>query len=193
MPIDIGSHPQYGTEAARFRAARDAATTSGDEIALAKANEEWANTTARMSAEMYERQDQERGRQAQLARIKAENPAVPDSVYEGITDLDQAERIAKEFQALAASRPSQGQQMGGGTWSPPPGGQGAGGDPEDVVDPNEQRDPDTGILPSIQRRMDKLAPTVMERGNLARAENAQLQADSLEPLVARFQRRQAPR
>jgi hypothetical protein len=187
MPIDIGSHPQYGAEAARFRAARDAATTSGDEIALAKANEEWANVTARMSAEMYERQDQERGRSAQLARIKAENPAVPDSVYEGISDLDQAERIAKEFQALAAQRPTQGQPMGG-TWSPPPGGQPAG-EPDDVVDPNEQRDPDTGILPSVQRRMDKLSPTVLQKGAAAREDNAELQRLSLEPLTTRFQTR----
>lgn len=188
MPVDIATHQNYGVAAAQFRAARDKAVTDGDEIAKAQAEAQWANQQAEMRADLYERQDQERGRQAQLARIRAENPNVPDSVFENISDLDQAEKVAKDFQALAGSRP---QTTPNGTWSPPPGGGSSASDPEDFVDPNEQRDPDTGILPSVQRRMDKLSPIVLQKGNLAREENARLQADSLEPLVARFQGRQS--
>lgn len=191
MPVDLASHSQYGAEAAKFRVARDAATTSGDEIALAKANEEWANTTARLTADLYERQDMERGRTAQLARIKAENPDVPDDVFENIPDLDQAEKIAKSFQAVAGTRPrQQGAATQQGTWSPPPGGGGQASDSEDFVDPNEQRDTDTGILPHIQRRMDKLAPEVMAKGALSRVQNEELQRLSLEPLTTRFQAKQ---
>lgn len=188
MPVDIGAHPNYGPAAAKYRAERDQAVTAGDEVGKAQAELGWANAQAEMKADLYERQDQERGRQAQLARIKADNPAVPDSVYEGINDLDQAERIAKEFQALSTQRPQSQSGASGGSWSPAPGGQSAG-DPEDVVDPNEQRDPDTGILPSVQRRMDKLAPTVMQKGALAREDNEALQRLSLEPLTTRFQGR----
>ena len=186
MPVDIATHPGYGAAAAKFRAERDRATTAGDDVAIAKANEEWANAQSEMRGDLYERQDVERGRQAQLARIKSENPNVPDSVFENIADLDVAEKVAKDFQALSAQRPQQAPQ--GGSWSPPPGGQ-APSDPEDFVDPNEQRDPETGILPSVQRQMDKLAPTVMQKGALAREENERIQRLSLEPLTTRFQGR----
>jgi hypothetical protein len=184
MPVDIGSHPSYGPAAAKYRAERDQAVTAGDEVGKAQAELGWANAQAEMKADLYERQDQERGRQAQLARIKSENPNVPDSVFENIADLDVAEKVAKDFQQLAGSRPQQTPQQGG-TWSPPPGGQ-AASDPEDFVDPNEVRDPKTSILPSIQRKMDKLSPTVMQKGALARAENQELQNASLEPLISRF-------
>ena len=188
MPVDLASHPQYGAEAAKHRVAREAATAAADDVALAKANEEWANTSARLTAELYEKQDQERGRAARLTQIRAENPDVPDEVFENITDLDQAEKIAKSFQAVSAGRPkAQGQT--GGTWSPPPGG-GVASDPEDVIDPNEQRDPETGIMPHIQRRMDKIAPEVMAKGALSRVQNEELQRLSLEPLTTRFQAKQ---
>jgi hypothetical protein len=186
MPIELATHPNFGPESAKFRAAKEAATTAGDDVALARANEEWANTTARMSAELYERQDAERGRQAEVDRIRRENPEAPFDKFSGVQDLGQMEEIAKSFQALSASRPKGAQQQG--TWSTPPGG-GSAADPDDVIDPNEQRDPETGILPSVQRQMDRLAPIVLQKGNMAREENAQLQAASLEPLVARFQRR----
>jgi hypothetical protein len=188
MPVELATHPNYGPEAAKFRAAQEAATTAGDEIALAKAKEEWANATARMSAELYERQDAERGRQAEIDRIRRENPDAPFDKFSGVNDLAQMEEIAKSFQALSTNRPKAPTQQPG-TWSTPPGG-GSAADPEDVIDPNEQRDPDTGILPSVQRRMDKLAPVVMQKGALAREENAALQAASLEPLTSRFQSRQ---
>jgi hypothetical protein len=192
MPVDVQTHPNFGAAIAKFRASRDAATTAGDETALARADADWANDQSMMRADLYEKQDQERGRAAQIARIKAENPDVPDDVFENISDLDQAEKIAKSFQAVAGTRPRQtGQATQPGTWSPPPGGGGQGSsDPEDFVDPNEQRDSETGILPSIQRRMDKLAPIVMAKGALARQENQELQNASLEPVIARFQTKQ---
>jgi hypothetical protein len=190
MPIELASHPNYGPEAAKFRAAQEAATTAGDEVALATAKAEWANATARMSADLYERQDSERGRQAEIDRIRRENPDAPFDKFSGVQDIAQMEEIAKSFQALSASRPKGAQEQG--SWSTPPGGGGGvPNDPEDVIDPNEQRDGDTGILPSVQRRMNNLSGTVMQKGALARKENEDLQALALEPLVARFRRRQS--
>jgi hypothetical protein len=185
MPVELASHPQYGAEAAKYRNAKEAATQAADDVALARANEEWANTQARLTADLYERQDKERSQQARLAQIKAENPNVPDNVLEGITDLDQAERIAKSFQEVAAGRP----QQGGGTWSPPPGGGSQGAtEPswENIADPQERANAKEAAR---VKRMDEIAPDVMKRGALEREKNEELQRLSLAPLTERFQPR----
>lgn len=184
MPVDVASHPNYGPQAAKFRAAREAATTAGDDVALARADAEWANSQAEMRADLYERQDAERTRQSRMDKIKSDYPNVPDNVLEGITDLDQAERIAKSFQEVAGTRP----QQNGGTWSPPPGGSNAAGTPawQDIADPNEraQAREDERI-----KRLDELSPTVMKKGALAREENEEVQRLALQPLTDRFQPR----
>lgn len=185
MPVDLASHPQYGAEAAKYRLAKEQATTAGDDVALAKANEEWAGVQSRLTADLYERQDRERSHQARIDKIKAENPLAPPETYEGISDLDQAENIAKKFQELAASRP----QQGGGTWSPPPGGSGQNApEPswENIADPVER---EKARETSRVKRMDEIAPEVMKRGALEREKNEELQRLSLAPLTERFQPR----
>ena len=114
---------------------------------------------------------------AQLTAIKAANPAVPDSVFEGITDLAKAQSIAEAFQKLATERPQQG-----GTWSPPAGTSGATtGSELRYEDMNPEQREEARV-----KRMDEIAPAVMERGALARKENEELQRLSLAPLTERF-------
>lgn len=187
MPVDISLHPQYAVKSAKYNADKSAATTEGNAGAIAQADAEWATARAEMQMDLVNRQEAEMGRQARMAQIKAANPSVPDKVFEGITDLDQAEKIAQSFQELANQRPS----GSSGSWSPPAGGGAPPPPGPEDVDPNEVRDPETGILPSIARRMNDLAPTVLKKGNLAREENQQLQELSLEPLAARFRGRPA--
>lgn len=193
MPVDVSAHPQFGTKMAKYNADRAEATQAGDELRLAQVNASWQQELTGMTADLYERQDQERGRQAELARIKAENPAVPASVFESIPDLAQAERVAKDLQATystAHPEPSQG------SWSQPPAGAG-GGDPRpaDFVDPNEQRDWYTGTLPSQQKKMDGLMAEVFTKGAMARPAAEELMHTALEPLRsgAHRQRRYPPK
>jgi hypothetical protein len=192
VPVDVATHANYGAAAAKYQADKAAATTAGDDTALARADADWATARMGMERDLFERQDQERGRASELARIKAENPDAPPELFEG-TDLAQMERAAKAVQALAASR-SQGQDQ---SWSPPPGGAGGqsgGGQPDDSADitveelvaRGEQRNPDTGHFPTVERMMDKLAPEVLAKGAGARKENAELQAMSLEPVISKF-------
>lgn len=191
MPVDIASHPQYGARSAKFQTDKAAATTSGDEAALARADADWATARMEMERDLYARQEQEMGRANRLATIKAANPAVDEALYKDLPDLDQAERIATEFQKISAQQSGQGQ-----SWSPPPGstgGQTGGGTTDENADitveelaAREQRNEDTGHFPTVEKMMDKLSPTVMERGALARKENAELQRMSLEPLTSKF-------
>lgn len=184
MPVELASHPQYGAEAAKYRMAKEQATQAADDVALAKANEEWANTQARLTADLYEAQDRQRTQQARMDKIRADNPNVPDNVLDGITDLDQAERIAKSFQEIAASRP----QQGGGTWSPPPGGGSQGASEpswENIADPQERANAKEAAR---VKRMDEIAPDVMKKGAGARELNEELQRLSLQPLADRFHR-----
>ena len=188
MPVDILSHQSYGARSAKYNADRAAAATAGDEVAAANAEKEWSLARMEMERDLYERQASERDRTAELARIKAENPAAPPELFEG-TDLAQMERAAKAVQALAA-------QQTQGSWSPPPSsGGGGGGAPaddnadftvEDLVARGEQRNPDTGHFPTVEREMDKLSPTVMARGALARKENEELQRLSIEPVISKM-------
>jgi hypothetical protein len=185
MPIDVTQHAQYGVKAAKYNADKSAAATEGNQAALSQAESEWALARAEMQMDLVNRQEQEVQRQLRMADIKAKNPLVPDKALEGITDLDQAERIAQSFQELAASRP----QSSSGSWSPPSGAGGQSAPDPDYVDPNEVRDPDTGILPSIGKKMDAISTDVLKKGALAREQNEELQRLSLEPLTSRFQAR----
>jgi hypothetical protein len=184
MPVDIASHPRYGTEVAKYQAAKGQATAAGDQNALAQADANWTVARAEMQMELVDRQQAELGQRTRMAEIKAANPLVPDNVLEGITDLDQAERIAKTFQEIAASRPQQG---AGQQWSPPPGGAGAASSEpswESITDPQERADAREAAR---VKRMDELAPVVMKKGALAREENDELQRLSLQNLTDRFQ------
>lgn len=188
MPVDILSHAQYGARSAKYNADRAAAATSGDEAAAARAEQEWTVARMEMERDLYERQASERDRAVELARIKAENPAAPPELFEG-TDLGQMERAAKAVQTLA-------NQQAQGSWSPPPSsGGGGGGAPADesgdftveqLVERGESRNRDTGHFPTVEREMDKLSPTVLSKGALARKENEELQRLSLEPLTSKF-------
>jgi hypothetical protein len=142
-----------------------------------------------MERDLYERQAQERDRAVELARIRTENPNAPPELFEG-TDLAQIERAAKAVQALAA-------QQTAGSWSPPPSSGGGGSSApqndldadvtvEELVERGEQRNADTGHFPTVERMMDKLTPDVLAKGALARKENAELQAMSLEPVISKF-------
>lgn len=192
MPIEVSNHPDFGRRMAKFTADKQAATTAGDEAAMARADTDWANARMEMSNDLYSRAEVERERQTALARIKSENPNVPESVFANIPDLTKAEEVAKELQAAYASTPSaqrpQGQPQ---SWSPPPGQGGNAAPTAPTVDPNEQRDPDTGQLPSNQKRMDELSPRVLRNGIFgatAREEADELMRRSLEPITTRFNR-----
>ena len=178
MPVDLSNHPQYQVKAAKYNADKSAATTAGDQAQISQAESEWAQARAEMTMELVDRQAADLTRQTRLAAIKAANPLVPDKALEGITDLDQAERIAESFQELAASRP----QQSGGTWSPPAGtsGQTAGAELRYEDMSPEQREE------ARIKRMDEIAPDVMKRGAAAREENEELQRLSLAPLTERF-------
>jgi hypothetical protein len=189
MPIDPSEHPEFAVARAKFNADKAAATREGDEVAAARADTEWQTSLSRFTADMYEKQDAERSRQAEIVRIKAENPAAPAELFEG-SDLAQMERAAKAVQAVAA----QAQERTAGSWSPSPSGGGAhaastdehGDVTVEELAEREKRDPDTGHFPTVERMMDKIAPEVMARGALARKENAELQAMSVEPLISKF-------
>src|SRR5665213_3156099 len=118
MAVDLALHPQYQVKAAKYNADKSAATTAGDQGAIAIAESEWAQARAEMQMELVNRQETEMTRQARLNAIKAANPLVPESVFEGLVDLDQAQRIAESFQKLAAERPN---SAAAGSWSPPAG------------------------------------------------------------------------
>ena len=178
MAVDLAQHPQYAVKAAKYNADKSAATTAGDQGAIAVAESEWAQARAEMQMELVDRQGAELARSARIAAIKAANPLVPDKALEGITDLDQAQRIAESFQELAASRP----QQAAGTWSPPAGTSGAATGAEIRY---EDMTPDQREEHRI-KRMDEIAPNVMKRGALAREENEELQRLSLSPLTERF-------
>ena len=120
MPVDLAQHAQYQVKAAKYNADKSAATTAGDQAAISIAESEWAQARAEMTMDLVNRQEGELSRQTALNAIKAANPAVPDSVFEGITDLAKAQSIAEAFQKLATERPQQG-----GTWSPPAGTSGS--------------------------------------------------------------------
>ena len=174
MPIDIATHPQYGTHVAKYNADKTAATQAGDETAIARAETDWSNRRMEMSNDLYARQETELTRQKRISEIKAAHPAVPDDVLAGITDLDQAERIAASFQNIASQSQS-------GTWSPPPGGgQTAPAEvrPEDMTP--EQREE------ARIKRMNELGPEVMAKGAMARGANEELQRLALEPVTSRF-------
>lgn len=178
MPVEVSQHAQFGQRMAKYNADKGAATQAGDDVALARADAEWANARMEMERDLYARAEEERSRQGEIARIKTENPNVPASVFESIPDLTQAEKVAKELQA-AHGTTTMGQQ---GTWSPSPtGGTGAQPVPADFVDPNEQRDWFTGTLPSQQKKMNSLIGDTM-RGNRQAAE--EIMHVSLEPLRA---------
>lgn len=173
MPVDITEHPNFNAQRAKFASDKAAAVAAGDDLAIAKAEAEWANATSTMTREMYERADVQREREVRIARIRAENPAAPDVIFEG-TDLDQMERAAKAVQAQAAPR-------SGGSWSPPPGSgtSGAPGEPrpEDMT-PIEREQ-------ARQKEMAELRRKVARRGTYgegARDDIDRLQQLSLAPL-----------
>ena len=176
MPVDLAQHPDYQVKAAKYNADKSAATTAGDQAAISMAESEWAQSRANMQMDLVNRQESELTRQASLNAIKAANPAVPESVFEGITDLAKAQSIAEAFQKLATERPQ------GGTWSPPAGTSGATtGSELRYEDMNPEQREEARV-----KRMDEIAPAVMERGALARKENEELQRLSLAPLTERF-------
>ncbi len=188
MPVDVSAHPDFRAKQAHYQAEKQAAVTAGDEVAIAKAESQWAVDLSHMNVDMYERQDQSRQRESQIARIKAENPQAPDEIF-ALGDVEQIERAAKAVQAVA------NQHSGGGTWSPAPGGGGAppSAEPTDERDPNEQRVDyrdqlsGSGHYPSDLKKMDELAKTVMRKGAAARDEAEELERLALEPITSRFQ------
>ena len=184
MPVEVSTHPDFLARQAKYNAERRAAEAAGDEAAQERAKAEWQAAMNQMQVDLYERQNGERDRQARIAQIRAENPAAPDEIFAG-GDLAQMEAAAKAVQAVANQHQNRG---GAGSWSPPPSGtQTAGTEvrPEDMT-PEERE-------AARVRRMDEIAPKVMQGGALARAENKELQELSLRPLTERFQRRDQSR
>jgi hypothetical protein len=195
---DVSSHPDFAVRQAKFNTDKRAAVAAGDEVAQARADADWAQQQALMTGDMYQRADQERERQATIARIKAENPSAPAELFED-TDLARMERAAKAVQAVA--KPS-GPPPRSGTWSPPPGGgrttaptgeltmEEIAATESRITATSSEAIPGAGHFPSVIKKMDALSPTVMRRGALEPEKNAELQELSLEPLMARFRRRQ---
>ena len=195
MPLpDVSSHPDFAVRQANFNVAKRAAIAAGDEVAQARADADWAQQQQLMTGDMFQRADQERERQATIARIKAENPSAPAEIFEG-PDLGLIERAAKAVQAVAG-HPA---PKTGGTWSPPAGGGStvpSGEMTMDEIRATEQRvvagnsEPVSGAghFPSVIKKMDDLSPTVLRRGALEPDKNRELQELSLEPLLTRFNR-----
>lgn len=181
MPVEVSTHPDFAARQAKYNAERRAAEANGDEVAQERAKAEWQAAMNQMQVDLYESQNTDRDRQARIAQIRAENPAAPEEIFVG-GDLDQMERAAKAVQAVAANRGA------AGSWSPPPSGTGAP-NPE----PSEENMTPQEREAARIRRMDQIAPDVMQRGALARAENKELQELSLRPLTERFQRRDQSR
>lgn len=184
MPVQVSDHPDFAARQAKYNADRRAAEANGDEVAQERAKAEWQAAMNQMQVDLYERQNTDRDRQARIAQIRAENPAAPDELFAG-GDLEQMERAAKAVQAVAGQHQGRGAT---GSWSPPPSGAGtqnAEPRPEDMT-PEERE-------AARVRRMDEIAPAVMQRGALARAENKELQELSLRPLTERFHSRDQPR
>lgn len=173
MPVDVSSHPDFLARQAKKNADKAAAIASGDEAAQARVDAEWTAAVNQMTVDLYERQNVARDREATIARIKAENPAAPEAIFQ-VSDLTQMEAAAKQVQELA-------NQRSGGSWSPSPTGSASGAPdprPEDMT-PLEREN-------ARLKELDEVSRKVMRRGRYgegALADAERMQELSLAPLT----------
>jgi hypothetical protein len=190
MPVDVTSHPQFGTRMAKFNADLGAASAEGNETRMAQVRQEWTAAQMEMQNDLYAQAEAERERQGRLAKFKTDYPHVPEIAYANIGDLAQAEEVAKQLEATYTS--TQPRSTANQSWSPAPGGGGQEPQAADFVDPNEERDLYTGTLPSVQKRMDQISGKVLRSGK-AGPEGMQnieeLMHLSMEPFRAGYHRK----
>jgi len=180
MPIEITTLPEFGPAMAKFQLDKAQATQAGDETALLRANLEWEQARAAMTQRAYEAEALQQSLASTRARIKAENPDVPEAIYAG-DDLVQAEASAKSVQALLSSQKAPTTTGSGETqsWGPSGGSAGAPG----VTPPMPTDDA------SRRLEMNRLSKTVITRGRMAMEENDRLQQLSIQEPIGRFMQR----